>query len=412
MNENDTAALGVIGSVGFLSLLVCLFLRGCPNDLYSLGLLNLFAVLLGTIGGFGAIFSFVISPQLRGYNRISVYISFFSITAVLIMVDRLIAKYVKSSSHAVRLVILPALLLLIGIPDQVPRGLLQGRVGVEKQFRQEERFIQQIERLVPPHTMIFQLPYDPFPESPPINRMTDYEELKGYLHSGSLRWSYGAMRGRSDDKWLAAVSQQPLDQLLLTIAAAGFGGVYIDRYGYADSAAALESQLASLLGSQPIGSEGGRLSFFPLDENAKASLNRQVPREKRANLENALHPLLAEFGEGCWGKEGSDTDNWHWCGRHATIDIVNTSKSGRKILLEATFATGYRNDSILMIEGAGIRQKLTVNSTGSHWQAEVTVPPGEQAIKLSSDADQVVAPGDPRDMFFRINNFRYIEPNP
>lgn len=43
---------------------------------------NLFAFLLGTVGGFGAVFSFVIRPQLRGLNRISVYIAFFSIAAV------------------------------------------------------------------------------------------------------------------------------------------------------------------------------------------------------------------------------------------------------------------------------------------------------------------------------------------
>ncbi len=54
VNENDTAALGIVGTAGFLSLLVCLFLRQCPDVLYSLSILNLFAVLLGTIGGLGA----------------------------------------------------------------------------------------------------------------------------------------------------------------------------------------------------------------------------------------------------------------------------------------------------------------------------------------------------------------------
>jgi len=412
VNENDTATLGVVGSAGFLSLLVCVFLKECPDILYSLSILNLFSVLLGTIGGLGAVFSFVVSSQLRAFNRVSVYISFFSIAALLLILDRISAKYVNRRSRAVSMVVLPSLLLLIGIPDQIPHGLQPNRDLVEKQFKEEAQFVQQIERLVPPHTMIFQLPYDIFPESPPIQRMSNYDELKGYLHSGSLRWSYGAMRGRADDKWVASVSREPVDQMLLSIAAAGFGGIYIDRYGYSDSAASLEAQIQSLLGSQPIVSKGGRLSFFLLDGNAVAALDRQVPPERRASLENALHPLLVGPGEGCWDREGSDTDNWHWCGRHATIDILNASKSERKILLEATFVTWYPTNSTLMIEGSGVQQKLTVNNSGTLWQAVVTVPPGEQAIKLSSDAKQVLAPADSREMFFRINNFHSRELHP
>ena len=409
VNENDIAALGVVGSAGLLALLVCLFLRRCPDILYSLSVLNLFAILLGTIGGFGAVISFLISPQLRGFNRISVYVSFFSICAVLVILDWLISKWIYKAPRAIGLVILPSLLLLIGIPDQVPRGLLQGRDAIEKEFRQEGRFVQEIEGLVPPHSMIFQLPYDQFPESPPIYAMTDYDELKGYLHSGSLRWSYGAMKGRAGDKWLAVVSREPVDQMLLTIAATGFGGIYIDRFGYPDRASALESQLRSLLGGEPIVSESGRLSFFLLGGKALAFLNRQIPPERLATLEEALYPLIVDVADGCGEKEGSDTDNWHWCGRHGKIDIVNTSKSERKILLEATFTTAFAADSNLLIDGAGIQDKMKVNSSGAHWQAVVVVPQGESTINLSSDANQVVAPGDPRDLFFRINNFRYHE---
>ena len=98
-------------------------------------------------------------------------------------------------------------------------------------------------------------------------------------------------------------------------------------------------------GSQPIVSEGGRLSFFPLDGKAMMSLNQQVPSVRRAHLENALHPLLAEPGEGCWGKEGSHADNWRWCGRHARIDVVNATNSERRIVLDATFATRHPSDS-------------------------------------------------------------------
>ena len=409
VNENDKAALGVVGAAGLLALLVCLFARRCPEVLYSLSVMNLFCVLLGTIGGFGAVFSFVISPQLRGFNRISVYISFFSIAAVLLVLDLLVSTLNGKVPRSVGMVVLPSLLLLIGIPDQVPRGLMSGRKQVEAQFKQEERFVRQIQAEVPLHSMVFQLPYFPFPETQPIHDITDYEEMRGYLHSGSLRWSYGAMKGREPDQWLAAVSRQPVGQMLCSVAAAGFAGIYIDRFGYSDRAAVLESKLRSLLGNEPIVSEGGRLSFFPLDGKAIDSLNRQVPPEQRGNLDYPLRPLLIQSGVGCSGQEENGSENWYWCGRHGEIMVFNPSKSQRIIMLEANFATGSPTASNLSIEWPGVQQGLKVNNSGTAWQAEIAVPPGRSTISLSSDAEGVPAPGDHQEKILRINNFRYRE---
>ena len=412
VNENDEAALGLLASIGFLCLLLCFFTKKCSDVLYSLGILNLFCLLLGTIGGFGAVFSFVLTPQLRGFNRISIYISFLSITALSLVLDSFLSARFQGSARTGVMGMSAVVLLLVGIPDQVPRGLNQNWRVVETGYRQQERFVGQIERLVPPHAMIFQLPYVPFPENPPIHKMFDYDQMKGYLHSGSLRWSYGAMKGRAVDRWIGTVSGEPIDQLLLTLVATGFGGIYIDRYGYDDSAAALESQLRTLLGSPPIADESGRLSFFVLDSNAIASLNRQIPPERYAKLERSLNLVLVEPAQGCWGKESSDSENWHWCGRRGEIAIMNATQSPRKVLLDATFATTHPEDSTLAIDGAGLQQKLKVNGTGTPWQAEITVQPGEQTIRLTSDARQVVAPNDSRNMFFRINNFTYREINP
>src|ERR1017187_5206697 len=264
VNENDRAALGVVGSAGLLTLLGCLFVRRCPEILYSLSIMNLFCILLGTIGGFGAVFSFLITPQLRCFNRISVYISFFCVATVLLMFDLLARRWSDKARRSAVLLVFPSLLLLIGVPDQVPRGMMAGRKQLETQYRQDGYFIRQIEGSVPSHSMVFQLPYVPFPETPPIHEMKDYDQMRGYLQSGSLRWSYGAMKGRETDRWLSAVAGQSIEQMVHSIAAAGFAGIYIDRYGYVDHAAALESQLRKLLDEEPLVSETGRLSFFLL----------------------------------------------------------------------------------------------------------------------------------------------------
>ena len=114
--------------------------------------------------------------------------------------------------------------------------------------------------------MIFQLPYMSFPEHGPLDRMTDYDQLMPYLHSSSLRWSYGAMRERDPARWIEAVSAEPTDKLAASVAKAGFAGIYVDRFGYADNGVSIEGQLRAALNTAPISDASGRYLFFRTDQ--------------------------------------------------------------------------------------------------------------------------------------------------
>lgn len=257
VNENKTASLGLVGSIGFFISLASLFRKRCSEFLYAAGICNLWLVLLGTMGGFGAIFAFLISPQIRAYNRVSVFIGFFSLAALIWAID----SWLRSRSSWLAALLL-TILVAVAMFDQLPHGLVASPSVVEGRYKEEAAFIAQIEAAVPPRSMIFQLPYMAFPENGPIYKMTDYDPMIGYLHSKSLRWSYGAMRYRDTDRWLAKVSAQPADQLVAATAAAGFAGIYVDRFGYGDNGAAIESQLRSVLKSEPIADSTGRYLFF------------------------------------------------------------------------------------------------------------------------------------------------------
>ena len=264
VNENSTVCLGSLASIGFLLSLVSLFQKRCPEFLHSLGTLNLSAFLLGTIGGAGAIFAFVISPQIRAYNRIAPFIGFFSITALIWMLD----QWMRSRGWDVKpgmKIVIPVALVTIGVLDQIPRHYLRPWSSIEPEFNEQAAFIQQIEKSVPPGSMIFQLPYMKFPENGlPAGKMIDYDHFIGYLHSRTLRWSYGAMRNTNTDQWLATVSAEPPGEMVNSVKDAGFAGIYVDRFGYSDNAAALESQLRTVLPSEPVSERTGRYLFFPI----------------------------------------------------------------------------------------------------------------------------------------------------
>jgi hypothetical protein len=84
--ENWSSRLGIVGTLGFLALVLLLFLPEAPLQELPLvrgaSRLTLAVLLLATVGGFGVVFNLAVSPDIRAYNRISPFIAFFSLLAV------------------------------------------------------------------------------------------------------------------------------------------------------------------------------------------------------------------------------------------------------------------------------------------------------------------------------------------
>lgn len=269
VNENVTASLGIIGSIGFLGLLGTIFYRvfrpgpvGQKNNfekLWQVSVLNGAAVLLGTIGGLGSFIAYLFFPQIRAYNRISIFIAFFSLLAVAWGIEYIIKKMSFSKIVGILLV---AAILIFGITDQTTSNFIPDYQNTKSEFLNDQNFVTNIEKQYPIDRMVFQLPYVPFPESPPLNKMASYDLFRGYLHSTKIEWSYGTMVGRWGDSWESYVSSLPTDQMLKQISISGFDGIYVDSYGYSDNGEEIVASLTYLLNVKPLVSENGRLYFF------------------------------------------------------------------------------------------------------------------------------------------------------
>jgi phosphoglycerol transferase len=269
-NESATGTLGAVGSAGLLALLGwTLFARGQARKqplIDALATMNLALVLLAMVGGFGMLFSLLIHPQFRAYNRVSVFVAFLSLAAVATGLEWLERRWCQRRRRVAFYALLGALLTL-AILDQSPATLRPGVIGeiiARSQFEADAAFVGQMEALVPEGAAVYQLPYVWFPERAGVEKMGDYEHFRPYLHAKSLAFSYGCMHGRSADCWHRKLSDLPTAKLLEAIADAGYAGVYIDRRGYADEAKGLEADLAALLGRQPLVSGTGEQSFFAL----------------------------------------------------------------------------------------------------------------------------------------------------
>jgi phosphoglycerol transferase len=373
----------------------------------ALSLFNLSALLVGTIGGFGALFSFLIWSQFRSYNRISLFIAFFSLFALLLVIEQWLRNRSASFHRWFGSLVLPLALLGIGLPDEIPKHFLPNRSVVETTFRQDREFIRRLEASVPPHSMIFQLPYVPF-LGPAPPHMGQYGELKGYLHSKTLRWSGGAMINRETDRWIRDVSAKPVDQLIAGVATAGFAGIYIDRYGYSDGAVAIESQLRAVLETEPMISQDGRRSFFRFSPDLLSAI-----RERAAKGQSYADILrlraTAQVGKGCSPMEFTAELSWQWCGSEGEIVIHNPASERRTVDLQAVFATGYPDWSNLTLDGPYFSRRLKVNNIGTAFKASISARRGQSVLHLRSDAKPVDAPADPRRLVFRVTNLKWRE---
>jgi phosphoglycerol transferase len=409
MTESDAAALGFIGTVGFLALLALLLDRRRANPLLSdLSVLNIFAVLLGTVGGISSLFAVLVSAGLRSYNRISVFIAFFSLFAIAIAMDQIYRRWIKTRPAQIAFYIAAGVVLLAGVLDQTTRHYAPEYATIKAEFLTDEQFVQQVEASVPSRGMIFQLPYVPFPEHPHVNKMVDYDHLRGYLHSNGLYWSYGTMKHRDGDLWLQRVSALPTDQFLQTLSLAGFSGIYLDRNGYEDHGAAKEAELGAALLSQPLVSGNKRLIFFNLADYTLRLQGRYSETEWQTRKEAALHPIMLDWQGGFSTLESGDGKTWRWCSSEGELRIHNTLSRPRTVSLELWFASGHDQPDDFVLSGL-ISEQLKVNSSPSFYAKTVTVPPGESIIGFRSTAKRVNAPLDPRFLVFRIENFKLTE---
>jgi phosphoglycerol transferase len=252
--EASFAALGAVGTFGLGVLLGTLLLaavrsgapRGDPLLRYA-AVSAFVALLFAMTGGLAPIVSYLVSPQLHAWNRLSVFIGFFALLAVALLLDRLEGRVAWAVAAA---------LLVVGALDQTT-GAMTPRYGeVQRDWRSDAQWVGAVDAALPEHAAILQLPYVPFPSSPPVGRMVDYDHVRPYLHSDDLRWSYGAMKGREEDIGDDVSVAEARD--------AGYAGIGVDRFGYADNGAAVEADVRRVTQAEPIVSPNGRLAFYRL----------------------------------------------------------------------------------------------------------------------------------------------------
>jgi phosphoglycerol transferase len=269
INENDSATLGVVATIGLVMLLVLLVLpvRSLAQSatLRMLAPLVLVSLLIGTIGGFGSVFNHTVSPIIRSYNRISIFIGLFALLAVGWSIDQLCDRLRHFEWMRVGAPSAIGLMTVLAVLDQTTDHYVPEYAQNEADFASDADFTRRLESSVPPGSMIFELPIAPFPEAPPKYKMADYQLFRPYLHSNALRWSHGAMKGRGVEAWHKSLSATgDLKEMMVSLARQGFRGVVINRDAFSNPT--VEQVVAAACRTKPMVSNDERLVYFDFSQ--------------------------------------------------------------------------------------------------------------------------------------------------
>lgn len=278
-------ALGILGTAGFLGALYGALAGrrrgrdegpdtrpGWDRDVLRehAATFTVLGVLFGTIGGFAVLVAMAGFSQIRVWDRIVLFVAFFAMVTVCRWAE-LVAAWVRGRSRSPKPVLagLAVAVAVLGLWDGIP-PVRKPYAEIEARHANDRAFVARIEARMPDGAAIFQLPVIPFPEAEPVGRMVDYDQLRGYLaDDGTLRWSYGSIKGRPAADWQIRLRDQvgPIGALPALLGL-GFTGLWIDTYGYTDGGKEVR-QIIDAVGVEPMRSDDGRFVFLDLRDFAR-----------------------------------------------------------------------------------------------------------------------------------------------
>jgi hypothetical protein len=273
----STEPLGFVATVGLLLLLGIGFIaivgRSLPErlltvELRALAIAATVCLAVATVGGFSSLFALTVTRQIRAWDRMVLVLAFLSLAAIGLVLSqahqwlrRRVAPVVAQGASGLGAVVLVAFVFC----DQATSSYVPAYTPTAASYEADRRFVGEAVRRLGDRAQVLQLPYVGFPETAnPDARVGPYSNVRGYLHSPpSVRWSYGAMRGRPTDT-TAVLTRLPVREMIAGAVGEGFTALWIDRFGFPLGTVPLERELRSILGPPVLAREDGRYVVYTL----------------------------------------------------------------------------------------------------------------------------------------------------
>ena len=380
-NENGTARLGLFGAVGFL-IGLCLLVRAAldrvrTNDddrALAAAVLLLVTLLVTTIGGFGAIFSVLITPDIRAYNRFSVFLAFFAFAVLVLFVSKLLQRH-KFGWGSRTITALTSGLILFSAYDQLLEARrLASRHSDDRQAAvAEQQAVRILEAAFPDSASVFQLPVTAFPLDGGREKMGIYDHARPFQWSSRLKWSWPSLSNRHQ-AWVAELVRGPIEEMAEALVLAGFDAIWLDRLGYADGGKAIIGSLQTV-GVASIGaSAASRFALLDLRPVRDAMKVRLGIEKFRAAADQALPAVSVQYDGGFYAAEKRpDGLNFRWMQCNARMTLRNHTEAVQEVSIDAILQTAVSATVVLSV-GKSPEIPLVAGPNGIPMHATLSIP--------------------------------------
>lgn len=414
-NENITVRHGLYGSLGFL-LLLCVSLTSTNSGknagsgiLVSIAAPALFTLLMISVGGLGAVLNLLTVPDIRCYNRFSVFLAFFCIAGLGVFLSEQIQK-IKLVYFRFFFIVAILAVVLLSLFDQ----LLDGRHLVDRQasdsitVAEEVALVKRLDKVLPHQGMVFQLPITPFPLDPGTARMGYYDHGRPFLWSEHLRWSWPSFSPRHR-AWESKVGSLDGKNLMEALILSGFNAIWIDRFGYNDNGTSVIQALVEAGGQEILQGMSSRYVILDIRKPAKQleySLGVAKFKERSTSY---LSGVLLNWGSGFYPLErNADGHEFRWASEQSKLTVFNPDFETHECRF--VFSLASDDTGSVEIRSNGKIHVVPTSSVPINYSIDISLSPGDkQDIEFVANLARVNAPNDPRKLYFYINGMQVHE---
>jgi phosphoglycerol transferase len=363
INWNEFHANSILGSLGVVLVLwgilsvwlnrhVALFMRFFG---FQLGVLLMYC----TVGGGGLIVSLLVTPIIRGTNRLAIFAIFIGIMAFVWSLQQFGVRR-KLSHRAVMGIGTAVLLFGLGVDNPVIADPLKFALPKRAAaWQQEVKFFRDVEVLAGTEAAVYQLPALAFPEHDPI-----YHQTRCALYT-TLHCSHGDSFGRDGSIFYYMLARASVPTQLAVLSRLGFTGLMIDR-SYRNMGD-LEQTFRTSLGYAPaIESSDAKLAYYVLPPPIGVLKSGQEPAEVIATAQF----LQAEYALSTNTDVRTPIDlrkPWLPGSVKSMVGIYEQEDYGRW-----SDASDFKNVVVTM--RAPLPQKFTLSITALAWTRNINAP--------------------------------------
>jgi hypothetical protein len=188
-----------------------------------------------------------------------------------------------------------------------------------------------------------------------------------------------------------------------TVSEAGFDGILVDRDGYDDDGTAVLEGLVAALGRDAATRRTDRYVFFDLRAQAERAFAGLGPDARARRREAALDRPLLGWRDGFFAPELGPEGVFRWCSGDCTLEISNPSPRAARVDLSMRISAGLP-PAQLQVTSDLWTETLVLPPDGAAVSRPLLVPPGSHLVRLQSDGEPVIAPRDPRQLVFRVDD--------